>query len=63
MIDEFPRYGIRYTGSFKQRHGRVPERIKTDFILFARSIAAFASAVVTALLGKSVQINAIRRSK
>jgi len=53
VADELPRYGVRYTSSFKQGGSRVPQRMKTDFVLFARSIAAFAGAVVTALLGKS----------
>lgn len=52
MAYKLPRYGVRYTSSFEQGSGGVSQRVKADFILFARSIAAFAGAVVTALLGK-----------
>ena len=53
VADEFPRDGVRYASSFKQGGGRVPQRMKTDFILFARSIAAFAGAMMAAFVGKS----------
>ena len=53
VANKFPRYGIRYTSRFQQGGGRVPQRVKADFILFARSVATFAGAVVTSLLGKA----------
>ena len=53
VADELPRYGVRYASSFEQSGGGVPQRVKADFILFARSIAAFAGAVVTSLFGES----------
>ena len=53
VADEFPRYGVRYASSFQQGGGRVPKRMKTDFVLFARSVAAFAGAVMTAFFGKA----------
>ena len=49
VADEFPRHGVRYACRFEQGGGRVPKRMKTDFVLFARSVAAFAGAVVAAL--------------
>jgi len=53
MADKFPRHGVRDASGFEQGGGCVPQRVKADFVLLARNVAAFAGAVVTALFGKS----------
>ena len=53
VADEFPRHGIRNACRFEQGGGRVAQRVKADFVLFARDVAAFAGAVMAAFVGKS----------
>ena len=43
VADEFPRHGVRHACRFKQGGGRVTQRVKADFVLFARDIAALRS--------------------
>ena len=53
VADEFTRHGVRHACRFQQGGGRVTQRVKADFVLFTRDIAAFAGAVMTAFVGKS----------
>ena len=50
MADEFPRDGVRHPGGFELARGGVPQRMETDFIQLPRRAAAFAGAVMAALL-------------
>ena len=53
VADEFPRHGIRNACRFEQGGGRVTQRVKADFVLFARDVAALTGAVMAAFVGKS----------
>ena len=53
VANEFSCHGIRHTSRLEQGGGRVPQRVKADFILFTRGAAAFAGTVMAALAGES----------
>jgi hypothetical protein len=64
MPDEFPRDGVRHACRFEQSGGRVTQRVKVDFILFARDVAAFAARLRDLLLGfRAREIHVVRNGK
>jgi len=39
VADEFPCHGVRHACRFEQGGGRVTQRVKADFVLFARDVS------------------------